>query len=95
MTLGTNGGPYYLASGTHAIAARVDDVNRFAESDENNNLFTTTATLNASLTAEAPVAASEESAPAPPAGGGSGGGCGALGIEFFFLWALRRRLGRG
>jgi Ca2+-binding RTX toxin-like protein len=36
-TVGTNGGPYTIPNGTHTITANVDDVNRFAESDETNN----------------------------------------------------------
>src|SRR5947207_4143440 len=37
VTIGTNGGPYIILNGTHTITAYVDDVNRFAESDETNN----------------------------------------------------------
>jgi len=35
-TTGT-GGPFTIPTGTHTITAHVDDVNRFAESDETNN----------------------------------------------------------
>jgi len=37
VTIGSNGGPYTIPRGTHTITAFVDDVNRFAESDETNN----------------------------------------------------------
>jgi subtilase family serine protease len=41
VTIGTNtgstAGPYTIASGTHSIKAWVDDVNRFAETNENIN----------------------------------------------------------
>ena len=37
VTIGTNGGPYTIPTGTHTITAHVDDVNRFAESNETNN----------------------------------------------------------
>jgi hypothetical protein len=37
VTIGTNGGPFTIPPGTHTITAIVDDVNRFAESDETNN----------------------------------------------------------
>ncbi|MGH8605846.1 MAG: MMPL family transporter, partial [Gammaproteobacteria bacterium] len=36
-TIGTHGGAYGIPNGTHQIAAHVDDVNRFAESNEANN----------------------------------------------------------
>jgi hypothetical protein len=36
-TVGTNGGRYTIPNGTHTITAYVDDVNRFAESNETNN----------------------------------------------------------
>ncbi len=42
VTIGTDGGPYTIPTGTHTIMAYVDDVNRFAESNETNNqLFKT------------------------------------------------------
>ena len=37
VTLGTNGVPFTIPPGTHTITAYVDDVNRFAESDETDN----------------------------------------------------------
>ena len=37
VTIGTNGGSYTIPPGTPTIEAWVDDVNRFAESNENNN----------------------------------------------------------
>lgn len=45
VTIGTNGGPYTIPNGTHTIAAHVDDVNRFAESDETNNLLSQSITI--------------------------------------------------
>ncbi|MGH8528016.1 MAG: Ig-like domain-containing protein, partial [Gammaproteobacteria bacterium] len=44
-TVGTNGGPYTIPNGTHTITAHVDDVNRFAESDETNNLLSQSITV--------------------------------------------------
>jgi subtilase family serine protease len=37
VTIGTNGVPYAIPTGTHKITATVDDVNRFTESNETNN----------------------------------------------------------
>ena len=42
ITIGTDGGAYVIADGSHTITAYVDDVNRFAESDETNNQFSRT-----------------------------------------------------
>ncbi|MBI3857938.1 MAG: hypothetical protein HY293_19845, partial [Planctomycetes bacterium] len=39
VTIGTQGGAVALASGSHTIQAVVDDINRFAESNESNNSF--------------------------------------------------------
>jgi hypothetical protein len=39
VTIGTGGAPYTIPSGTHTMAAYVDDINRFAESNETNNQF--------------------------------------------------------
>lgn len=36
-TIGTNGDPYVIPDGTHTITAWVDDVDRFEESNEDNN----------------------------------------------------------
>ena len=47
VTIGTNGGAYTIPSGTHTIKAFVDDINRFPESDENNNEFSQTITVGA------------------------------------------------
>jgi YVTN family beta-propeller protein len=44
-TIGTSGGSYVIPSGTPTIAAYVDDVNRFAESDETNNKLSLSITL--------------------------------------------------
>ncbi|MDD5323189.1 MAG: DUF1929 domain-containing protein, partial [Methylococcales bacterium] len=40
VTIGTDGSPYTIPTGTHTINANVDDINRFAESDETNNQLT-------------------------------------------------------
>ena len=48
VTLGTNGAPYVIPSGTHTITAWVDDVDRFEESDENNNLLSESITVSGS-----------------------------------------------
>lgn len=42
IDIGTQGGQYVMPNGSHSITAFVDDVNRFAESAENNNTFSTT-----------------------------------------------------
>src|SRR5207249_11423451 len=47
VTIGTNGGPYIILNGTHTITAYVDDVNRFAESDETNNQLSQPITVGA------------------------------------------------
>lgn len=39
VAIGTNGSAYTIPNGTHTITAYVDDVNRFAESNENNNVY--------------------------------------------------------
>jgi subtilase family serine protease len=44
-TVDTNGGPYTIPTGTHTITAFVDDVNRFAESDETNNRLSRSITV--------------------------------------------------
>ena len=44
-TVSTNGGAYIIPNGTHTISANADDVNRFAELDENNNTLTQTITV--------------------------------------------------
>ena len=47
MTIGTNGGNYVIPNGTHTIRAWADDVNRFPESNESNNDFSTSITIGA------------------------------------------------
>lgn len=42
---GTNGTTWTAISGTHTITAYVDDVNRIAESNESNNIFTKSITV--------------------------------------------------
>ena len=42
---GTGAGPYTIPNGTHTIKAWVDDVNRFAETNENNNQLTKQITI--------------------------------------------------
>ncbi|MBS0425144.1 MAG: right-handed parallel beta-helix repeat-containing protein [Proteobacteria bacterium] len=37
VTIGTRGGSYAITKGVHTVTAYVDDANRFAESNENNN----------------------------------------------------------
>ena len=48
--IGVQSGPYTIPNGTHNIRAWVDDVNRFAESDEGNNHLTKTITIGSSST---------------------------------------------
>jgi hypothetical protein len=38
VTIGTQGGAWSATSGTHSLTAMVDDINRFAESNESNNV---------------------------------------------------------
>ena len=45
MTIGTQGAPYTIPTGTHTIMAWVDDENRFAESNETNNKLTQSITI--------------------------------------------------
>lgn len=42
INIGSDGGAYTIPIGTHTIMAFVDDVNRFAESNENNNTLSQT-----------------------------------------------------
>jgi glucan endo-1,3-alpha-glucosidase len=50
-TGGTAGVNYWIATaGSHTVTAWVDDVNRIAESNENNNKLTETVTVNATAT---------------------------------------------
>ena len=49
VTIGTNGAPYIIPNGTHTIMACVDDVNRFAESNETNNQLTQAVNIAAVL----------------------------------------------
>ncbi|MGH8563209.1 MAG: galactose oxidase-like domain-containing protein [Gammaproteobacteria bacterium] len=44
-TVGTDGGPDTIPPGTHTITAFVDDINRFAESDETNNQLSQSITV--------------------------------------------------
>ncbi len=74
ITVGTNGGNYFVPTGSHTIMAFVDDVNRFAESDEGNNKLSQSITVNAAL-----LGAMEAFEEAPT--GGGGGSCGLLGLE--------------
>ena len=57
-TVGTGGGAYFIPNGTHTIMAWVDDVNRFAESNETNNQLSQTIT----------VGGADTSAPSIPTG---------------------------
>jgi len=45
VTIGTDGGPYTIPTGTHTIVAYVDDANRFAESNETNNTLSQSITV--------------------------------------------------
>ncbi len=51
VTIGTDtdGGAYIIPSGNHSITADVDDVNRFAESNEGNNQLTVPITVGNSI----------------------------------------------
>jgi probable HAF family extracellular repeat protein len=45
VTIGSTCGVYPIPTGTHTISAYVDDINRFAESDEANNQFSQSVTV--------------------------------------------------
>ena len=45
VTIGTNGVPYAIPSGTHSITALVDDINRFKELVETNNQISQSITV--------------------------------------------------
>jgi hypothetical protein len=45
VTIGTQGGAFVIGTGTHAIEAVADDINRFAESNESNNALSRTITV--------------------------------------------------
>ncbi|MFH0341682.1 MAG: polysaccharide lyase [Chromatiales bacterium] len=45
-TIGTSAAPYTIPYGTHTIMAWVDDINRFAESNETNNKRSQSITIN-------------------------------------------------
>jgi hypothetical protein len=47
VAVGTGGGAYSIPNGTHTITANVDDVNRFAESNEGNNQLSQTIVVGA------------------------------------------------
>jgi hypothetical protein len=47
VTIGTGGGAYVIPDGSHTILAWVDDLNRFAESNESNNKFSQVVTVGA------------------------------------------------
>ena len=67
-TNGTAGVNYWIATaGSHSVTAWVDDVNRIAESNENNNKLTETVTVNAasSLTPVAQIDAGSGGGVAP------------------------------
>jgi CARDB len=52
VTIGTNGSPFTIPNGTHTVTAKVDDLNRFAESDETNNQLTTTVNIAGSTSSD-------------------------------------------
>ncbi|MGH8564029.1 MAG: galactose oxidase-like domain-containing protein [Gammaproteobacteria bacterium] len=53
--VGTDGGPDTIPPGTHTITAFVDDVNRFAESDETNNQLSQSITVGGTDIQAAPA----------------------------------------
>ena len=48
VTIGSDGGPCAIASGTHTITVFADDVDRIAESNKNNNMLSETITVSGS-----------------------------------------------
>ena len=50
ITIGTQGVPYTIPTGTHTITAWVDDENRFAEANETNNKLTQSITIGTTPT---------------------------------------------
>jgi len=55
VTLGTDGVHFTIPSGTHTITTFVDDVNRFAESDETNNQLSQSITIGGTDTLAPPT----------------------------------------
>jgi hypothetical protein len=56
VTIGTGGGAYVIPDGSHTILAWVDDLNRFAESNETNNKFSQAITVGPPTGNSGPVA---------------------------------------
>ena len=69
VNIGTQGGSYTIPSGTHTIMAYVDDVNRFAESNENNNQLSQSITIGTATPPPPPTSASTPDAIVAPSGG--------------------------
>src|SRR5438552_14774595 len=46
VTIGSDGGPYTIPSGTHTITVVADDTNNIAESDKTNNTLSQTITVS-------------------------------------------------
>ena len=68
VTIGTNGGSWTATAGTHTLTAVADDVNRFAESNENNNSRSTTFTVGSSGLPDVVVDSVSVNPPNPAAG---------------------------
>jgi hypothetical protein len=79
VTIGTNGESYTIPGGTLTMTAYVDDVNRFAESNETNNKLTQSITIGTTpAPAPAPAPAPD---PAPATGTSNVGLVAAYGFE--------------
>lgn len=55
VTIGTDGGSFTIPDGNHTIKAHVDDVNRFAESSETNNIFFQTVIIGGTVETQDPT----------------------------------------
>ena len=83
MTIGTQGAPYNIPTGTHTIMAWVDDKNRFAESNETNNKLTQSVIVGTTTTPPTPTTSASGAAFPGAQGGGAAsvGGRGGAVIE--------------
>jgi subtilase family serine protease len=90
-TITTQGGPWTATAGTHTITALADDVNPFAESNEDNNARSTSLTVASPPTADQDLFGMNVD-PANPAGNPSAPQLAALGVRWVRVeWKARGR----
>ena len=85
VTIGTNGGAYTIPDGTHTIMAYVDDVNRFAESNETNNKMSVILTVDTkapTVAITAPVAGAKVSGSAVALSSTATDAVGVVGVQY-------------